>query len=191
MRILVLLGLGLPVAAVAAAVAYGSVSQISQSFKTYRSPVANDLALTADIPARPSEAARDFVLASTEAWDMAPMSMQGARSDDLPAADQVQLAQMVPPAQTDLPALMGQGPRVTLDAMPGDGAADLDFAPELDLAVVTERPVARPVAQSVIRPRVVVSADRSSAEELRARRVTTGQNRKREFRMPWQTGVFQ
>ncbi|MBL4917942.1 hypothetical protein [Szabonella alba] len=182
MRILALLGLGLPLAAVGGAVAYGSVSQISQSFRTVGSPVIT----TDSVPARPSEAARDFVLATAGSWDIAPAAESPQASAVM--ADQPDLAGMLAPGNGEGPATLGQSPFSGTDRLPE--APGPDAMPELDLAVVTERPAARPATQTVIRPRVVVSADRSSAEELRAQRAAN-QTRKREFKMPWQTGIFQ
>jgi hypothetical protein len=168
MRILVLLGLGLPVVAVSGAVAYGSVTQITHSFKAQRAPAPAVVAQT--VPARPSEAAQSFVLASTGSWEMTP---------EAPLQEAAE--------RPGLDNLLGEDATGTAQALMGNSVPERPDPPEIDVAVVTERPIA--VAPQVVRPRVVVSADRRPAQELREQR--TNQNRKREFRMPWQTGVFQ
>lgn len=173
MRILVLLGLGLPVIAVSGAVAYGSVTQITHSFKAQRAPAV----VAQTVPARPSEAAQSFVLASAGSWDVTPEAAL-EQATDRPGLDN----------------LLGEEAAETVQARTLNSATErpdlpqaTPEAPEMDVAVVTERPIA--VAPQVVRPRVVVSADRRPAQQLREQR--TNQNRKREFRMPWQTGVFQ
>ncbi|MFN3822889.1 MAG: hypothetical protein ACK4GW_08110 [Pseudorhodobacter sp.] len=173
MRILALLGLGLPVVAVSGAVAYGSVAQISHSFKAQRAPAV----IVGAVPARPSEAAQDFVIASAGAWDIAPEAAIAREVQDITALSE--RSEQVSSTDRDLRENPFEG---------NSRIAEAPEVPEIELAVVTERPIAV-TQQLVVRPRVVVSADRTRADEFRAQR--TNQNRKREFRMPWQTGVFQ
>jgi hypothetical protein len=173
MRILVLLGLGLPVVAVSGAVAYGSVSQISHSFKAHRAPAV----VAETVPARPSEAAHNFVLAAAGSWEMTPEAALEQRAET-PSLENLLGRDEAGNVQARGANTGPERPEVT-NAPPE--------APELNVAVVTERPIT--VAPQVVRPRVVVSADRRPAQGVREQR--TNQNRKREFRMPWQTGVFQ
>jgi len=177
MRILALLGLGLPVVAVSGAVAYGSVTQISHSIKAQRAPAV----IAQTVPARPSEAAQDFVLASAGAWDLAPELAQTGLNAETATLENLLGSDIRDLSGVERPSSMTGDPRTS------PNAERSPEAPEIDVAVVTDRPITVP--PQVVRPRVVVSADRSRAEELRAQR--TNQNRKREFRMPWQTGVFQ
>lgn len=167
MRIISLLGLGLPVLAVSGAVAYGSIREISRSLAP--APVAQSSAATLFPPVAqrnsvPTQAAQAFVAAGQSVWDIPqPATNEAPRfADDILSTASI----------------------VALSSSEQDGAAR-DASPIYGTPVVEEASAGSfgPVRQ----PRVVVTS-KPRAERPRP----AVENRaKRSFKMPWQTGIFQ
>lgn len=170
MRILVLIGLGLPILAVSGAVAYGSIQQIST---TLRTGINVEAPVVAPVPAKAG-----FVRAGLAAWTV-------------PKAETALQADPATQTSTPLTADPTRIPPETAAASPAPRVMSLvarqdSAAPTAEVVVVSE-PTIRPMPRQQPVPRMVVTTGKTRQPAG----VTPRAADKPAFRMPWQTGIFQ
>lgn len=160
MRIISLLGLGIPVLAVSGAVAYGSIREISRSLAP---PPIDQSKATAVPQPKATAAALDFIAAGQTEWDV---PQQAAFVTPLFQDQSIEAAAPIGLVNTGL-----------------DGARP--SAVDHDDGMVV---IAKPEGIGALRqPRVIVTAK----QRVERPRLTQQKAAKHNFKMPWQTGIFQ
>jgi hypothetical protein len=161
MRILALIGLGLPLLAVSGAVAYGSIRQISTTLSAPK-PVA---AVTLTPSVTPDHKA--IVQASLSTWA-------------LPEAAAPAMAGPAPIVPSAFIGASGVEPDRAPVAVPDANAATIEVAAAPEAA-----PLLRPRKRA--EPKIVVSTGKTRGITPKP----AGTPPKPVFKMPWQTGIFQ